>query len=139
MIFWVSRVFIDFAGVFDGHAGKATAEFAASNLANLVQSLDYRCRPAVALRDALSKLDGEWMQQNPNNTATGSTAVCALLHRDTLYVANVGDSRAVLCSGGRAVPMSKDHKPNDPDEKKRIEAAGGRVVLYGVWYALFFF
>lgn len=30
----------------------------------------------------------------------------ALIVRDRLFVANAGDSRAVLCRGGKAVPMS---------------------------------
>jgi protein phosphatase PTC1 len=53
----------------------------------------------------------------------------------TLYCANVGDSRAVLCRNGQAVPLSYDHKPSRPDEKERIQAAGGNVVsgrLFGV-------
>ncbi|KAF0931326.1 hypothetical protein E2562_004475 [Oryza meyeriana var. granulata] len=58
----------------------------------------------------------------------GSTAVVALLVRDRLVVANCGDSRAVLCRGGSPIPLSFDHKPDRPDEKARIEAAGGRVV-----------
>lgn len=41
---------------------------------------------------------------------------------------NVGDSRAILCSDGRASPLSNDHKPNKPEEKRRIHALGGRVV-----------
>jgi serine/threonine protein phosphatase PrpC len=52
-----------------------------------------------------------------------------------LYCANVGDSRAVLCRGGAAVALSVDQTPGRPDERSRIEAAGGRVVknrLYGV-------
>jgi len=36
----------------------------------------------------------------------GCTAVVALIVRDQLFVANAGDSRAVLCRGGKAVPMS---------------------------------
>ena len=44
-------------------------------------------------------------------------------------IGNVGDSRAVLCSGrGRAVPLSSDHKPNKPEERRRIHALGGHVV-----------
>lgn len=44
-----------------------------------------------------------------------------------IYVANAGDSRCVMCKGGKAVEMSVDHKPNDVGEKARIEAAGSEV------------
>nr|XP_015877991.2 probable protein phosphatase 2C 75 isoform X1 [Ziziphus jujuba var. spinosa] len=59
----------------------------------------------------------------------GSTAVVAVLTPDHIVVANCGDSRAVLCRGGRALPLSNDHKPDRSDELKRIEAAGGRVIF----------
>merc|ERR1711924_228583 len=48
-----------------------------------------------------------------------------------ILCANCGDSRAVLCRGGLAVDLSGDHKPNDPQERSRIEAAGGAVVMWG--------
>ncbi|XP_023875204.2 probable protein phosphatase 2C 75 [Quercus suber] len=59
----------------------------------------------------------------------GSTAVVALLTPDHIIVANCGDSRAVLCRGGVAIPLSQDHKPDRSDELARIEAAGGRVIF----------
>jgi serine/threonine protein phosphatase PrpC len=43
------------------------------------------------------------------------------------YVANIGDSRAVLCRNGQPVPLSTDHKPDLPSERNRIEKAGGFV------------
>merc|ERR1712083_813773 len=58
--------------------------------------------------------------------------------RHKLLIANLGDSRAVLCrahGNGRlsAVRLSDDHKPGRADEKKRIEAKGGVVDMQGVW------
>mmetsp|Transcript_31070 Transcript_31070/g.60993 ORF Transcript_31070/g.60993 Transcript_31070/m.60993 type:complete len:498 (+) Transcript_31070:3-1496(+) len=57
----------------------------------------------------------------------GCTACVCAITKDLLVVANAGDSRAVLCRAGLAVALSDDHKPNDPTERKRIEAAGGYV------------
>jgi len=42
-------------------------------------------------------------------------------------VANVGDSRAVLCRRGTAVQLTEDHKPSLPKEEARISAAGGFI------------
>ena len=55
----------------------------------------------------------------------GCTAVVAVLHGKNLYVANAGDSRAVLCRNGQAVALSEDHKPGQEGERSRIVAAGG--------------
>lgn len=57
--------------------------------------------------------------------------VCTIRDRK-IDVANIGDSRIIVgraVSGGKfeAVPLSDDHKPDRPDEQRRIEGAGGRV------------
>lgn len=53
-----------------------------------------------------------------------------------MQVANLGDSRCVLGrvqsskagpAGMVAVPLTRDHKPDRPDEHQRILAAGGQV------------
>ena len=46
---------------------------------------------------------------------------------NTIYCANAGDSRGVLCRAGKAINLSDDHKPMDPIEKARIEKANGFV------------
>ena len=50
---------------------------------------------------------------------------------DQLYVANAGDSRAVLCRGPDAIALSEDHKPASETEKARITAAGGFISSVG--------
>mmetsp|Transcript_64018 Transcript_64018/g.128679 ORF Transcript_64018/g.128679 Transcript_64018/m.128679 type:complete len:261 (-) Transcript_64018:262-1044(-) len=61
----------------------------------------------------------------------GATAVMVVLRNGVLEVGNCGDSRAVL---GRkhqgqigAVSLTSDHKPDRPDERRRVLAAGGQV------------
>ncbi|XP_010317460.2 probable protein phosphatase 2C 75 [Solanum lycopersicum] len=58
----------------------------------------------------------------------GSTALLTILTEKTIIVANCGDSRAVLCRGGRSIPLSIDHTPDRAEERARIEACGGHVV-----------
>ena len=45
-----------------------------------------------------------------------------------IYCANAGDSRTVMCERGMAVELSKDHKPDLPEERNRIQKAGGEVL-----------
>lgn len=55
----------------------------------------------------------------------GTTCLIALLSDKELTVANVGDSRGVLCDkDGNAIPLSHDHKPYQLKERKRIKRAG---------------
>jgi len=47
----------------------------------------------------------------------------------SLFTANVGDARAVLCHDGEGVRLSRDFKPFDPDEYERVVQLGGYVSL----------
>lgn len=58
---------------------------------------------------------------------TGCTACACLIDEKKMYFANAGDSRAILCKGGVAYPMSEDHKPDLETEKSRIYKAEGWV------------
>lgn len=60
---------------------------------------------------------------------SGSCALIALLVEDVCYVANVGDSRAVLSTeGGKlAFNLSRDHRPIDSKEQQRILQCGGKI------------
>eukprot|EP00887_Chlorella_sp_A99_P007208 scaffold2.g7208.t1 len=60
----------------------------------------------------------------------GTTAVVALLGTRMIYVANCGDSRAVLSRNGAAVPLTDDHKAAREDETARVEAAGGQILFW---------
>lgn len=58
---------------------------------------------------------------------TGCTACVCFVDGTKVICANAGDSRAVLCKKGVAVPLSIDHKPDLDSEKNRIYKADGWV------------
>ena len=127
----------DFFAVFDGHGGQSVAEFAAIHAPRVIEQALAAGEDASATSifpAAFRALNSE-IQQSLGEEAmeSGSTAVIAIIKGDTLCVANVGDSRAVLERAGRAERLTIDHKPSEPDEKARIESLGGTVVsLRGV-------
>ncbi|KAF8055592.1 SEC13B [Scenedesmus sp. PABB004] len=61
----------------------------------------------------------------------GATALAAVVAGGALFVANAGDGRAVLARGGVALPLSRQHTADLPDERARVAAAGGAVALRG--------
>ena len=63
---------------------------------------------------------------------SGTSACTVLVAHSTLFCANSGDSRAVLGRKDgmfwKPVALSRDHKPTEEDEKRRIIANNGRVL-----------
>ena len=141
-------------GVFDGHGGKEVAIYAARHFAaELKKNRNYQaglidqalketflqidillrgaegCEEVYRLQRDLpdgASVDARAARDSANNV--GCTSVVALIQGDRLYVANAGDSRCVLSRAGKAVPMSEDHKPDLPEENRRIREAGAVVI-----------
>jgi serine/threonine protein phosphatase PrpC len=60
--------------------------------------------------------------------AIGCTANVILIDNySRLVVANAGDSRCVLSRNGAAIALSFDHKPENSEERRRIEHAGSTI------------
>lgn len=133
--FGVDGQIVGLFGVFDGHGGAEAAEYVQQNLfRNLKTHPKFISDTKLAIADAYQQTDSEFLKvENNEHREAGSTALSAALVGNHLLVANVGDSRAVLCRSGKAVALSRDHKPNQSDERKRIEDAGGFVIWAGTW------
>ena len=58
----------------------------------------------------------------------GCTACIVLIVKRKIYVANVGDSRCVICEDESPKALSEDHKPSLEREYARVEKAGGSIV-----------
>ncbi|CAK9250759.1 unnamed protein product, partial [Sphagnum jensenii] len=122
-------------GVFDGHGGSRAAEYVKKYLFdNLLKHPRFVDDTKLAIVESYQQTDQDYLKTEINqNRDAGSTASTAVLVGDRLLVANVGDSRAVICRGGEAFALSSDHKPNRADERQRIEDAGGVVMWVGTW------
>ncbi|GAX74792.1 hypothetical protein CEUSTIGMA_g2239.t1 [Chlamydomonas eustigma] len=126
---------IGFFGVFDGHGGPNAAHYVKTNLFNnLLQHAKFPSDMQAAVSESYTATDEQYMRQDAGSKREdGCTAVTLIVYQHRLIIANVGDSRAVLCRGGEAIAVSVDHKPNLKEERERIEAAGGVVIWAGTW------
>ncbi|XP_042481694.1 probable protein phosphatase 2C 57 isoform X2 [Macadamia integrifolia] len=119
-----------FYGVFDGHGGKHAAEFACNHLPRfIIEDEDFPREIERAVASAFLQTDTALADvcSMDNALASGTTALATLVVGRSLVVANAGDCRAVLSRRGKAIEMSRDHKPVCIKERMRIEASGGHV------------
>ncbi|XP_022087933.1 protein phosphatase 1K, mitochondrial-like [Acanthaster planci] len=122
-------------GIYDGHGGAVAADFASYSLEHHVAYwLTKEHDLQVVLRQSFVDLENQFARylhmelQDPALENSGTTAtVCLLRNGNELVVANVGDSRAILCRKGRAVRLSRDHQPEVDSERERIEASKGFI------------
>eukprot|EP00929_Paragymnodinium_shiwhaense_P030103 TRINITY_DN17114_c0_g1_i1.p2 TRINITY_DN17114_c0_g1~~TRINITY_DN17114_c0_g1_i1.p2 ORF type:complete len:745 (-),score=147.86 TRINITY_DN17114_c0_g1_i1:329-2563(-) len=130
-----------FFAVYDGHGGRHEVEYCEGKMHEVVlaelRALGHHTPSGKDVRHALTaafaKIDGQLAMMGAWDS--GCTATVCLVHRRhkgavTLYIANVGDSRAVVVSETAARRLSVDHVATDPSEAQRVAKDGG-VVRHG--------
>ena len=127
---------ISYFSIFDGHSGNKCSDFLRENLHNYIFSSPYFPSNIVkAVKEAFNKAEETFksMAYDPNSNKlldkSGSCALIMLIINSYLFAINLGDSRAIYSydTGKYMYQITRDHKPNDEIEKKRIEKAGGTV------------
>ncbi|CCI42538.1 unnamed protein product [Albugo candida] len=136
-------------GVFDGHGGTRASNFCA-NFA--FRKFGRKVKESGAsveevLYDAIYALDDDFCaitrrsqaQRQGRVKEEGSTCLLAVIRDNIVHIANVGDSRAIICTHkGKYISLSRDHKPQNGEERVKIEARGGTVTgypscFYSIW------
>uniref|UniRef100_A0A915BBU8 PPM-type phosphatase domain-containing protein n=1 Tax=Parascaris univalens TaxID=6257 RepID=A0A915BBU8_PARUN len=143
-----------FFAVFDGHAGTKAAQHSAENiLKTLLATAQFRKvvqkmseKPAImdeetrkllaeGIKCGFLNLDAKMLERNEqgeDNERSGTTAICAIVTPTHIFLANLGDSRAVLSRRDQVAFGTEDHKPFVPKERDRIVNAGGSVMIQRV-------
>ncbi|QCE13791.1 protein phosphatase [Vigna unguiculata] len=121
---------VSFYGVFDGHGGKSAAQFVRDNLPRfIVEDVNFPLELEKVVKRSFLETDAAFLKSSSQepSLSSGTTALTAIIFGRSLLVANVGDCRAVLSRHGRAIEMSKDHRPNCVNERTRVESLGGFI------------
>jgi serine/threonine protein phosphatase PrpC len=130
-------------GIFDGHGeyGDLCSHFAANSVpAQLVKvlkkqggvrALDGPHMESI-YSEALINANKSMHQSKIDDTLSGTTCISVIVRGDTLLIANVGDSRAIIASemeeGLVYSPLSDDQTPFRKDERERVKRMGARIL-----------
>ncbi|KAL8154288.1 hypothetical protein V2J09_012048 [Rumex salicifolius] len=132
-----SDPFMTFVGVYDGHGGSQAAQFVNKhlllNLKRLVSENQGVSEGVIkkAFLDTdksfVSRVKKQWMEK-PYMASIGTCCLVGIICNGSLYVANAGDSRAILGrfdrdSGKiRPIQLSSDHNAEVESEREELQS-----------------
>ena len=136
---------INMIGVFDGHGGKLVSKYLKENLPDYFTKKfkdNLFSKPekfSKYVNKVFDTLQTKLIEDHPKAVNYCGSTACLTIHcinklekKGYLWIINIGDSRAVLNNkNGLSIQLSKDHKPNSPDERLRIEKMGGKIAFDG--------
>lgn len=112
-----------YGGIYDGHGGSYAARYTAEHLPELfLQKYRASKLPLKAFTASY-----EQISDNMKNIESGTTAADFFIKDDRIYVANVGDTRAIVISRSKVLQLTIDHRIGNPDEEQRISRMGGVI------------
>lgn len=136
-----------FFGVFDGHAGPKVSQYCSTKLVEcIVECIDKEMkknkhteanvkdmvdgiRAGFLKMDADLKKEPQWANAEDRG---GTTAITVMVTPKHVIWGNCGDSRGLLVRSDEVKFATEDHKPYNEKERKRIEKAGGTVMMQRV-------
>lgn len=128
---------VNYYAIYDGHGvgdgGKFVSNFLSENMPHCFTEnrvkypleIDYVNKVYDKVQNIL------FTKYAKESTESGSTCliVCHFKDKghDFLNILNTGDSRCIMCRNNIAAVLTRDHKPDWPDEIRRITKLGGQV------------
>ena len=107
---------MSYFAIFDGHGGDECAEYLKENYLKFLVKTFFKLK----CKEKLEESD-----------ISGSCALVAVIFDNKLYIANIGDSRAIMSiNGGNKIrQLTVDHKPDNLIEFERAIKNGSKIYL----------
>jgi len=130
--------YVYFFGVYDGHGGKGCSFYLKDNLHKNIKDFS-----SIGIKLGIDETEENFKKEEGLNEngeikdSSGSCGIIAMIKGKKCIIANVGDSRLVIFKNGKISFTTEDHKPDSEKEKKRIEAAGGKIYQTPSFFPLY--
>ncbi|EAY19371.1 protein phosphatase 2C, putative [Trichomonas vaginalis G3] len=112
-------------GVFDGHGGVDVALYCANNFHRVfANKFHTSANVETVIKETILEINSVAVKRWPDQ---GCTLAVAIIIKDIIYTANLGDTRIVLVNGDQTTRLSYDHKATDPDEVAKVVRLGAAV------------
>ena len=122
---------INFFAIFDGHNGDKSATFLKENFhINLIKHEEIIKEPKKAILDTFNLMEKKLLEINSQQlNKSGSCVIILFNKKKELYIANLGNSRAIISieNSKEINQISNDHILTIEKEKDRIKQFGGKI------------
>ena len=128
---------ISYFGIFDGHGGEECSEFLKNNYMNyLVENTNFPFDIKLSMIESFQKIEEDFFKLKckdniDDSDKSGSCALVSVIFDNKVYIANIGDSRAIMSIGGgtKVRQLTADQKPDNIKEFERALKNGSKIYL----------
>ena len=128
---------MSYFAIFDGHGGDECAEYLKENyLKFLVSNRNFPLDIKLSMTEAFKEIEESFFklkckEKLEESDISGSCALVAVIFDNKLYIANIGDSRAIMSinNGNKIRQLTVDHKPDNLIEFERAIKNGSKIYL----------
>jgi len=128
---------ISYFAIFDGHGGEECSEFLKNNYMNyLVENANFPFDIKLSMIESFQKIEDDFFKLKckdnlEDSDKSGSCALVSVIFDNKIYIANIGDSRAIMSIGGgtKVRQLTADQKPDNIKEFERALKNGSKIYL----------
>ena len=128
---------ISYFAIFDGHGGEECSEFLKNNYMNyLIENANFPFDIKLSMIESFQKIEDDFFKLKckdnlEDSDKSGSCALVSVIFDNKIYIANIGDSRAIMSIGGgtKVRQLTADQKPDNIKEFERALKNGSKIYL----------